>query len=83
MAFIRLYVVCKDRVIIKDCRFHLGQSWWKKIKELELSAEYKNVNSEIGAFLKNFFGLAFWDPVDVVKCFVEDLKLIQPENERV
>jgi len=24
---------------IKDCRFHLGQSWWRKIQELGLSAE--------------------------------------------
>ena len=75
--------VFSDRFIIKGCRFHLAQSWWRKIQQLGLSTEYKDVNSEIGAFLKNFFGLAFLDPVDVVKCFVEDLKAIQPEDERV
>ena len=39
--------------------------------------------SEIVAFLKNLFDLAFLDPVDVVKSFVEDLKPIQPEDESV
>ena len=75
--------VFNDRFIIKGYQFHLGQSWWRKIQQLGLSTEYKDVNSEIGALLKNFFCLAFLDPVDVVKCFVEDFKTIQPEDERV
>ena len=45
--------------------------------------EYNDVNSEIGDFLKNFFVFAFLYSVDVVKCFVEDLKTIQPKDERV
>ena len=29
--------VFNGRFIIKGCRFHLGQSWWRKIQELGLS----------------------------------------------
>jgi len=39
---------------IKGCRFHLGQSWWRKIQEIGLSAEYKDRSSEVGKFLKYF-----------------------------
>ena len=39
--------VYKDRFIVNGCRFDLGQCWWRKIQELGLNIEYKNVNSEI------------------------------------
>ena len=48
-----------------------------------LSAEYKNINSGKGALLKNLIGFAFLDPVDIVQCFVKEIKPIQPEAERV
>jgi len=38
-------------VELKGCRFHLGQSWWRKIQALGLSNEY-NLNSEISNYLK-------------------------------
>ena len=66
--------IFNDRFIIK--RFHLGQCWWRKIQELGLSTECKNVNSEIGTFLRNFFGLAFLALLDMVECFVNDFKTI-------
>jgi hypothetical protein len=45
--------------IIKCCRFHLGQAWWRKIQNLGLANEYKDsANSEIGKLLTAFFGLA-------------------------
>jgi len=28
-------------IIIKGCRFHIAQSWWRKIQTLGLSNEYK------------------------------------------
>lgn len=68
---------------IKGCRFHLGQSWWRKIQEFGLAVEYKDKNSEIGSFLKNFFGLAFLNSFDVENCFVEDLMALQPLDARV
>lgn len=47
---------------IKGCRFHLGQSWWRKIQSLGLSSDYKNKDSDIGKFLKYVFGLPFLEP---------------------
>jgi hypothetical protein len=42
---------------IQCCRFHLGQSWWRKIQKIGLSTEYKDNGSNIGKWLKSFFGL--------------------------
>lgn len=67
---------------IKFCRFHLGQAWWRKIQSLGLSLEYKDNDSEIGKWLKSFFGLHFLEPADVEECFVEDLMTIAPQDER-
>jgi len=44
---------------VKGCRFHLGQSWYRKIQQLELSNDYKINNTDISSFLKLFFGLPF------------------------
>lgn len=41
---------------IKGCRFHLGQSWWRKIQELSLSVKYKDQPSKLSKFLKYIFG---------------------------
>ena len=40
---------------ISCCRFHLGQSWWRKIQAVGLSVEYKDKSSEIGKCLTIFF----------------------------
>lgn len=69
-------------VELKGCRFHLGQSWWRKIQTLGLSNEYK-LNSEISNYLKVFFGLPFLKPEDVENCFTDDLVSILPQNEKV
>jgi len=69
-------------VIRKGCRFHLGQSIWRKIQSLGLSTVFKN-KSEIGKFLKLFFGLSFLKPDEVNNCFYEDLMAIKPNDERV
>ncbi|GFS26612.1 hypothetical protein ElyMa_005220100 [Elysia marginata] len=37
---------------LRGCLFHLKQSWWRKIQELDLSAEYKDSESAVGRFLK-------------------------------
>lgn len=67
---------------IRGCRFDLGQCWWRKIQEFELTIEYKTANSEIGNFLKKFFGLAFLDPLEVNDCFIEDFMAIKPTNDK-
>lgn len=68
---------------VKGCRFHLGQSWHRKIQQLGLSTDYKKKNTEISNFLKLFFGLPFLNPQDVENCFTEDIMAIQPQDARV
>jgi hypothetical protein len=43
---------------VKACRFHLGQSWWRKMQSLGLSKQYGKKNSEVSQFLKKIFGLS-------------------------
>ena len=68
---------------IIGCRFHLAQSWFKKIQEYGLIAEYKNENSEVGRWLRMTFGLTFLSPHDVSECFVFDLLAIAPIDEKI
>ena len=42
---------------VQGCLFHLGQSWWRKIKELGLSSIYKDLKSREGRWLRRCFGL--------------------------
>jgi hypothetical protein len=65
---------------IQCCRFHPGQSWWRKIQKTGLSTEYKDIESNIGKWLKSFFGLAFLDPSDVEDCFGDDIMRVLPED---
>ncbi|KAE9543491.1 hypothetical protein AGLY_002291 [Aphis glycines] len=58
-------------IILRGCRFHLSQSWWRKIQNLGLSIEYKNHSSEIGKWLKWIFGLLL-EPENVGTCFAVD-----------
>ncbi|KAF6198716.1 hypothetical protein GE061_008468 [Apolygus lucorum] len=59
-------------VRVIGCRFHLGQSWFRKIqKSTALNREYKNKESEIGQWLKLFFGLPLLPPAAVGDAFCE------------
>jgi len=62
---------------IKGCRFHLTQSWYRKIQELGLSVDYKQNN-----WLKHTFGLMYLNPEDVSDCFVFDLMSDMPDNHK-
>jgi hypothetical protein len=57
--------VCPDVKII-GCRFHLGQSWWRKIQQIGLTTEYSK-NNEIGQYLSYVFGLPFLNPEQVIQ----------------
>lgn len=46
----------------KGCQFHLGQTWWRKTRQLGLSKKRINKDSEIGRTLKIFFGLSLLSP---------------------
>jgi hypothetical protein len=46
--------------------FHLGQSWYRRIQQNKpLLNEYLNKSSEIGAWLKCFFGLSYLPPDEI------------------
>lgn len=67
---------------IKGCRFHLGQSWYRKIQELGLSSEYnknREEESEKTRFLTYIFGLPFLHPENVGDCFALDLSELKPD----
>lgn len=57
------------QVIVRGCRFHLTQSWWKQIQEVGLSIKFKNGETEIGQLLKLLFGLPLLSPNNVKDCF--------------
>jgi len=50
---------------VKACRFHLGQSWWRKIQSLGLSKQHGKKGSEVSHVLKKIFGLSVLPPAEV------------------
>jgi hypothetical protein len=56
---------------IKWCRFHLGQSWWRKIQSLGLTKMY-NTNIDESYNLKFFLGFPFLDSDNVIDCFMDE-----------
>ena len=69
-------------VLIKACQFHLGQAWYRKIQNLGLSGEYKDSASDIGKWLKKFFGLSYLESADVADCFAFNILQDAPDNEK-
>lgn len=72
----------EETVKICGCRFHLGQSWWRKIQSLGLSQEYKS-ESEISKWMTHTFGLSFLNPEDVGDCIVEDFGADLVQDKKV
>ncbi|KAE9522845.1 hypothetical protein AGLY_016757 [Aphis glycines] len=71
-----------ENVQLIACRFHLGQSWWRKINsDSILRIACKKENDELGNWIKSFFGLAFLPSHEVADAFVE-LMSVCP-NDRV
>lgn len=69
-------------VSIKGCQFHLFQAWWRKMQNLGLSVDYKSSDSEIGRWLKSFFGLGFLPPAEVSDSFAFDIVADGPHERR-
>lgn len=65
--------------VIRGCRFHLSQCWWRKIQKLGLTTVYRE-SSEESRYLKMFFGLPFLPPEEVENCFKQDI-LVSSANE--
>jgi len=68
---------------ISGCRFHLTQSWYRKIQEIGLSSVYKDESSEIGKWLHNIFVLLFLNSEDVSDCFTDDFMSECPIDEKL
>ena len=68
---------------VKACRFHLGQSWWRKIQALGLSKQYRKKDSEVSQFLKKIFGLSLLSPPEGCDCFTLDFLSNLPNDKRV
>jgi hypothetical protein len=68
---------------VTGCRFHLAQSWFRKIQNLGLVKEYTDSESEIGRWIKYLFGLPFLSPEEVSDCFAFDFAEIQPEDSKI
>ena len=58
---------------VQGCLFHLGQSWWRKVKELGLSSSYKDIKSREGRWLRRCFGLPLLPPDMVYSVFQKNL----------
>ncbi|CAG2205087.1 unnamed protein product [Mytilus edulis] len=81
----RVMVVVRNlfpSALLKCCRFHLSQAWWRKILALGLSKEYKECTTEVGKWLRKFFGLSFLPDSDVEDSFVEDMMAEAPKEPK-
>jgi hypothetical protein len=55
------------------CRFHLGQSWWRKMQNIGLAVEYKQRGTQTSKWLTRFFGLSLLPPHEVSDAFACDI----------
>jgi len=74
---------CGQAWKIKACRFHLGQSWWRKVQSLGLSRQYGKKDSELSQFLKTIFGLSVLPPAEVCDCFALEFLSSLSNDKRV
>lgn len=64
------------------CRFHLGQSWWRRIQSLGLSDDYRQHSCTTSKWLKRFFGLSLLPCDEVPDSFTEDIMFDMPDDVR-
>ena len=71
-----------DNVILFCCGFHLSQCWFRRIQSNRfLLHHYNSKDSEIGKWLKHFFGLRFLPPHEVVDGYLDLMSIIPSSNE--
>jgi hypothetical protein len=58
-------------VQISGCRFHLAQSWYKKIQNLGLVTTYRQCDDK-GKWLQHLFGLPYLTTERISECFVNN-----------
>ena len=69
--------------IIKICRFHLAQAWYRNIQKHGLVAEYKCHTSNVGEWLKIIFGLPSLPVEEVLSFFTDVILVTEPDDEKV
>jgi len=68
---------------VKACRFHLGQSWRRKIQSFGLSKQYGKKDPKVSQFLKKIFGLSLLPSGEVRDCFALEILSNFPNDKRV
>jgi len=69
-------------IIIKACRFHLGQAWYRKISSIPiLKKNYDDKNSQSGLWLKLFFGLPYLPSHMISDAFIEIMATCPEEKQ--
>ena len=68
---------------VKACRYHLGQSSWRKIQFLGLSKQYGKKDSEVSQFLKKILRLSLLPPAEVCDCFALEVLSNFTNDKRV
>lgn len=49
----------------------MEQYWFQKIQHLDLSKDYKNIDLEIGNWLRYLFGMSMFELHKVLECIVK------------
>ena len=68
---------------VKACRFHFGQSWWRKMQSLGLRKQHGKKESKLSQFLKKIFGLSLILPAEVCEFFALEFSTNLPNDKRV
>ena len=66
-------------VQVACCDFHLGQSFYRKIQRLGLQGDYSQ-HSNVGQFLKTFFGLSYVPQSLVETAFLDIIAQVPADN---
>jgi len=74
-AVLQIFPQCK----IFGCTFHLGQNWFRQIQQNNILLSEYFKNSEIGKWMKYFYGLSYLPPNEVSDGFT-DLMAIAPHT---
>jgi hypothetical protein len=70
-------------ITFKACRFHLEQSWWRKVQYLGINKQYRKNDSEVSQFLKKIFELSLLPPAEVSDRLALDFISHLPNYKRV
>ena len=67
---------------LRGCRFHLGQSWWRRIQQIGLACSYNDKNSDIAKWLLKFFVLSLLPANEIEDAFAEDIMEDAPSDSK-